>query len=288
MKVYILGEIHPEIGLLFIIEQTKNLEALRSTLLYTEEKKVEKILERRIESIRKILLEFSKLTEANIKTMQKENADFYLVEGTEKKSLNQLLSISAEAEKKGDETLKRETRKLRMAYETYVKLWGRRYDTFEYKFPRKALSAIGLVPEKTLRLVEIVTGKERLESKLRRKISAIDPLKYKIREIPASVNIVKKIKSHKEKKIMILTGIKHVQAYQKILKAARYEVVNVTSTKTEKSKRLTEAMEKTESMFERKCLETDLKKVGVPRKEAEKLARNFKYIKKTMNLIEGE
>ena len=288
MKVHILGEVHPEIGLLFIIEQSRNLEALRETLQFIDEKKTEKLLGKKTELIKKIILEFERQTKENIKTMQKTGADFYLVEGVEKIRIDELLAISTKAEKERDASLEEETKRLRWAYETYIGLYGRKYETFEYKLPRKAVSTIEL-PEKSLRLLGALAGKEGIERKIAKKIrTATAPLKHKIRELPASANILKKLKSHQDEKVMIIVGVKHAPVYEKILKISGHETVNATTTKKGWPKRLIEAMERTDSLFEKRSLEAELKKAGVPGKEAGRLAKNFGYTKRMMRLNREE
>ena len=284
MKVHILGEVHPEVGLLFIVRKSRDLEALRATIEGIGKEKADKVLEKRIDLIKKIIREFERHTKDSITAIQEIKAELYLVEGAEKIELENLIAISKGTEKERDESLEKETTELCQAYEIYASSYARQYEPFEYKLPRKATSVLDL-PGKPLMLLRLLEGKEAIERKIAKKIaSATAPLKHKIRELPAAANILKKLKAHKQEKVMIITGLTHVPVYEKILKIAGHEIVNVTKAKKGCVKRLVKAMERTEIMFEIKSLEADLKKTGISGKDAKRLAKNFRYTRAMLKI----
>lgn len=283
MKVTVLGEIHPELGLAFALVQSPKIRALRRTL--EGKKTAQPVLLKRTEQIRSVIKAFQKETEANVKAMQKANPELYLVEGVEKHYSGLIMRLSYLAITKRDASITKETDALAKAYTTYAKLYTENYETFEYRLPRKILSAIAWAPMKAISLAEILTGIERLDAKIIDATEKYTSPRYKIREIPAILNIIGKIRAKKKNKVMVITGTEHAKFYKTILDLAGYETQDATQLKREESRELIKAMNMTDLLFEEKAIAEDLRKTGMQAKDAARIARGFKYNEKNEEKI---
>ena len=278
MKITVLGELHPEIGLAFALIQTPKIQALRKIL--QGNKTAQAVLLKRITQTQSVIRAFQKETENSVKAMQKANPDLYLVEGVEKQYIGRLMRLPYLAMTKRDASIAKETDALAKAYVAYAKLYTENYETFEYRLPRKILSAIAWAPMKAMRLAEILTGIELLDVKIIEATEKYTSPKYKIREIPAILNIIGKIRAKKKNRILVITGTEHAKFYKTILDIAGYETQDATMLTREESRELIKAMNRTDSLFEEKAIAADLRKAGIPAKEAGMLARDFRYNEK--------